>query len=628
MSCSGGLTDACPLGLAGESSTLMLTLLNTLLAAKCSFPGPEAFPKNVATTLQDGDHYDMIVVGAGSSGAVVANRLSENPHWKVLLLEAGGYPNSDTQIPNLYFGVHGTDKNWLYVLEKVNTSCKGYVNGQCNWIGGKLLGGTSTTNTMLYVRGFAQDYDGWANSGNKGWSWAEVMPYFLKSENVTWEKYFNNPFHSRGGLLTTSYQRSDFNVRNILIEAAKEMGYPIINDYEHLGLLETLMTVQDGRRESTAFAFLSEIKTRPNLHIATDAHVGKVVFDRHRRVKGITVRIQNKTLNIHTKGEVIISGGAIQSPQLLLNSGIGPKSHLKDFEVRNIVNLPGVGENLQDHLATFLLLVQLDGAAEAGLKSRLDSTYQYYTTNTGHYTSVGVTNLVYFLNTKNRSAEFPNLQIHFMEYRMNDDFLLPNMLTGMGFSQKAGKIVMDANKDSVLFTLALTLLYPDSRGKVQLGSKDPYANPKVFSGYLTDTTEADIDILLDGVRFAQKMLNTTIFQKFNGKFIRYPTISCDGHEYDSDDFWRCYFRDYCGGIYHPAGTCKMGPKSDPDAVVDERLRVYGVKGLRVADCSIMPKIVGGNTLAPAVMIGEKVADMIKEDWNVARDALPKYTGRY
>lgn len=520
------------------------------------------------------------------------------------------------QIPFMYFGVHTDEINYIYNTEVANNSCQGFKGDSCVWLGGKILGGSSTINTMMYLHGQRADYDAWELlHGAKNWRWGEVLKYFKKSENTTYPPYRNSSYHGTTGPYTTTLTVTEFNVRNILYEAGNEIGLQKITDdsYPQIGIYDSLLSTENGRRLTTADAFLSKYKDRENLFMSLETSASKVLFDKNKNAIGVQVKTSTgELINLRAKNEVIISAGTIVSPQILMQSGIGDRDHLTKFGIKTIVNQKHVGMNVKDHLATFLLLIRVDAEIEAGLKSKMDSAYEYFQHNDGSYSGIGLVSTTIFANTRDPNATLPNIQVHLTEYRQNDDFLLPNVLNGMAFSETASAAILEANKNSVLFSFGVTLLYPKSTGLIRLNSTDPFAYPSITTGYLTDPD--DIEVLLEGIEFGKQLMSTEAFRRYNAEYLRYQTDNCEGFEYDTRDFWVCFLRDYAGSIYHPTGSVKMGGGKRPDSVVDEKLKVIGVKKLRVADCSIMPDIVGGNTMAPAVMIGEKAADMIKTDW--------------
>lgn len=500
--------------------------------------------------------YDYIVIGAGSAGCVVANRLTEDPETNVLLLEAG---NPDTKpeihMPAAWVKLLGTEVDWVYFTEE-----EPHLNDRKMFCPrGKVLGGTSSINAMVYIRGNRHDYDSWMELGNTGWSYQDVLPYFKKSEN---QQRGASEFHNVDGFLNVTDVVAPSFLSQCFVKAAVAMGYQRNHDFngthqDGAGIFQ--VTCKEGKRQSTAVAFLHPILQRPNLTTTTSALVTRILFEGTRAV-GVEY-IHNSTQHqAMVKQEVILCAGALDSPKLLMLSGIGNAEDLRALGIPVIVNLPGVGQNLQDHLSVsvaYLTTVDVELAptsniAEAGL----------------------------FLHTENNLNAVPNLQFHFGP-----------ILWGLPEYDSHGSG----------FTIAPCLTPPQSRGSVSLGSSSAKDSPIIRMNYLQ--SEADLQTLVKGIKISRTIAHSQAFSKYLGEEIA-PRSNIT-----TDEEIRAYIRQTCNSIFHPVGTCKMG--TDSMAVVDPELRVYGVDGLRVVDASIMPIITTGNTNAPTIMIGEKAADLIK-----------------
>lgn len=527
------------------------------------------------------ENYDYIVVGAGSAGCVLANRLSENSNNRVLLLEAGGRDLSPwIHIPVGYFKtMHNPKTDWCYLTEPD----PGIANRRLQWPRGKVLGGSSSLNGLLYIRGQAEDYDRWAELGNAGWSYKEVLPYFRKSED---QERGSNEFHGTGGPLKVSDLRLRREIAERFIEAAVESGIPRNDDcngasQEGVGYFQ--QTAYKGFRVSTAKAFLRPVKKRPNLHIATRAQARRVIFEGCRAV-GVEYQQGDAVKTARAQGEVVLSAGAIGSPQILACSGVGRGADLQALGIEVIHDLPGVGENLQDHLQIRLVyktscrtlndeVNTLLGQAQVGL--------QYALFRTGPLTLAA--SQVFIFTRSEPSVERPDIQFHMQPLS----------------ADKPGE---GAHKFSA-FTASVCQLRPESRGYIKLKSPDPLQYPAIHPNYLS--TELDQRVAVNSIKVARGIVQAkAIASQIIDEYV-------PGAHYQSEDELLQAAREHSQTIYHPTSTCKMG--SDDMAVVDERLRVRGVERLRVADASIMPEIVSGNTNAPAIMIGEKAADMIRED---------------
>jgi choline dehydrogenase len=501
--------------------------------------------------------YDYIVVGAGSAGCVVANRLTENPETTVLLLEAG---NPDTkpeiQIPVECINLLGTEVDWGYFSEP-----EPYLNDRKIFCPrGKVLGGSSAINFLLYTRGNHHDYDHWQSLGNPGWSYQDVLPYFKKSEN---QQRGASEYHSVGGELSVTDVISPAEVSQRFIDAAIALGYhhnPDFNGIQQEGVGLFQFTVKDGKRHSTAAAFLLPILQRPNLTTMTGAWVTRLLFEGIRTV-GVEYLHEGTLHQVRVNQEVILGAGAFDSPRLLLLSGIGSKEHLQAMGIDVVVDLPGVGQNLQDHM-----LVPVPYKATQDVCPAI--------------TSNGIAEAGLFLHSEDNLDVLPDLELIFG----------PILLAPPGSAHSGSG-----------FTGLVALTHPQSIGSVSLHSRDPKDAPMIRLNYLQ--SQSDVQKLVDAIKLIRKLFQTSAFDEFRGQEV------APGANVQSDAALEVYVREVCSTVYHPVGTCKMG--TDPMAVVDSELRVHGIDGLRVVDASIMPTLITGHTNAPVIMIGEKAADLIK-----------------
>lgn len=523
--------------------------------------------------------YDYIIVGAGSAGCVLANRLSKNPNTKVCLIEAG--PRDSSPLIKIPAGIlnlaTNTKLNWCY-----NTEPQKELNQrQLYWPRGKTLGGSSAINAMVYIRGHRWDYDHWVKLGNEGWSYDEVLPYFLKHQH---QERGATQYHQMGGPLNVSDLRSPNPLTHTFVEAGREAGYSLNSDFngakqEGIGFYQ--VTQKNGQRCSSAHAFLHDAINRANLTILTEAQVTRILFD-GKHARGIQYIHSDTPYEISASQEIILAGGAINSPHLLLMSGIGNPETLGEFDVPVVQALPGVGQNLQDHLD--ILLVQRArrlnsmGLHWLTLPSLLKAIYQYFQNKEGPLTSNAAEAGGFIKSDPN--SDIPDLQLHFIPSPMDDHGR--NKLLGSGYS------------------MHICDLRPESRGYIGLKSKNPLAAPKIQPNYLSH--KRDLQRLISGFKQARKIFAATAFNadRANEWF--------PGAEVQSDQEIENFIRAKAETVYHPVGSCKMG--NDDLAVVDSKLRVHGISGLRVADASIMPTLIGGNTNAPCMMIGEKCADLI------------------
>lgn len=528
---------------------------------------------------------DYIIVGAGSAGCVLANRLSADPSKTVLLLEAGGKDtNPWLHIPVGYFKtMHDPKFDWCYRTEPDS----GIANRVLQWPRGKVLGGSSALNGLLYVRGQQEDYNRWAQIGNHGWSYEEVLPYFKKSED---QERGADYYHGVGGPLKVSDLRLRRPIAEHFIEGAKDIGIPFNADYngatqEGVGYFQ--QTAFRGLRWSTAKAFLRPALKRPNLHVVTSAHITRLLL-KEKNTIGIEYRHAGSLHRVLVHREVILCAGAIGSPQILQCSGIGPSEVLKNAGVPLVHHLPGVGQNLQDHLQIRLVYKTRLKTLNDEVNSLINKIWigvEYALRRTGPLTLAA--SQVTIFTRSNPYVDRPDIQFHMQPLS----------------ADKPGE---GAHKFSA-FTASVCQLRPFSRGHVSIRSGDSTEPPGIYPNYLADIR--DQTVAVDAIRVARRIAaSPSLAPHIISEFI-------PGAKYQTDDELLHAARQYSQSIYHPSGTCKMG--NDTMAVVDHRLRVHGIAGLRIVDASIMPEIVSGNTNAPTIMIAEKAADMIIEDTTAA-----------
>ncbi|XP_039446508.1 glucose dehydrogenase [FAD, quinone]-like isoform X2 [Culex pipiens pallens] len=616
------LNSQCAAQSLGPANQLFAMLIQTIMAAQCSISPPDMWPKDYGpTALAQGlEEYDFIIVGAGSAGSVVANRLSENPDWKILLLEAGGDPPIESEIPETFFTIQKTDADWAFYAESSEKFSKSLPQGSF-WPRGKTLGGSGAINAMLYVRGNRRDYDRWEELGNKGWNYESVLEYFKRSEdnlNPDVANSVEGKYHGKGGYLKVQHFSTKTPWIDIIIRGAEQLGYPHLKDIngeKNIGFGRAQGTIINGTRCSPAKAFLVPVKDRQNLHVIKHARVINAERDTDGKFRWVNFFIDDEHLKAaKAKKEIVISAGAINTPQILMLSGIGPKKLLESIGLDVVADLP-VGENLQDHpIVPVLIKLNKSSAKPYNLQQELvKSLNEYLLHRTGPLAAHGVTSLTAFINTVNETDLYPDVQFHFFEFpkesKRSDLFT-----SKVGYDEEVSKSFLDASEEADVLMILITLLNPKSKGSITINSQDidPYKPPVINAAFLDD--DEDVNTVVRAVRVLQKLINTKELKDNEAELHQMSITGCAELQYDSVEYWECYARHLTLTLYHPVGTAKMGPKEDPSAVVDSRLKVHKVSGLRVADGSIMPNIVSGNTNAPIIMIGEKISDMIKQDW--------------
>lgn len=531
---------------------------------------------------QSSAEFDFIIVGAGSAGCVMANRLSASGRYRVLVLEAGPADKSPMiGIPGAFaYFMYSKAHNWMYEANKVDDIREGEAMFCPR---GKTLGGSSATNAMVYIRGHASDYDRWRDLGNPGWGYSDLLPYFIKSEtNVRGA----SAYHGDDGPLHVSDAENQYALNQKFVDGAAQAGFPLNPDFngeanEGAGFFQ--FTIKDGQRCSAANAFLNPALSRETLSVECDALVERVIFDGKVAV-GVEYMRQGKKHTARANREVILCGGAFNSPQTLMLSGIGDKQELQQHGIPLIHDLPGVGKNLQEHVDACVLVKskKKDGfsVGPLALLKMLPDIWEYARKKTGKFAS-SITQAGAFLKS-NEDVDIPDIQMHFVPLLFDDCGRDLKLLSQHGYA------------------LHVCVLQPESRGQLSLQSSSPEQALAIDFNFLN--AEKDRQVLVDGVRVARKILASQSFDEYRGEEIH------PGEAHTSDEALLAKCKQRLGLVYHPVGTCKMG--SDAMAVVDSSLRVHGVENLRVVDASIMPTIVSGNTNAPTIAIAEKAADLI------------------
>jgi choline dehydrogenase len=531
--------------------------------------------------MSDPRQFDYVIVGAGSAGLVLANRLSADPRTSVCVIEAGKPDkNPFIHIPlGLAAIVRFKSLDWGY-----NTVPQRELNNRrLYWPRGKVMGGSSSINAMCYIRGAAENFDEWEKLGADGWNWKSALPAFIQSEN---NARGETQFHGSSGPLPVSDNPDPNLLSRIFVEAGTQLQLPHNPDFNGreqagVGLYQT--TTLNGRRASTAVAYLRPVESRPNLTRITGAMARRILFD-GKRASGIEIQVGMGKETITARREVLICGGAVNSPQLLMLSGIGPASHLAEHKIAALHDLPGVGANLQDHLDTIVQTKASTshsyGVAPRALMKAAAHFPRYLRTGRGIPAST-LAEAGGFVHSS-KAGNPPDIQWHFIPARIENH----GRTTAFGYG----------------YSLHACNLYPDSRGTIRLASSHPHDAPLIDPNYLA--SERDLDVMLDALNWSRRILNAPAFAPYRKAELE------PGAEVTSRDDLIAFIRAKAETVYHPVGTCRMGAENDEMSVVAPDLKVTGVTGLRVIDASVMPRLIGGNTNAPVIMIAERAAGMI------------------
>ncbi|XP_026466797.1 glucose dehydrogenase [FAD, quinone]-like [Ctenocephalides felis] len=547
--------------------------------------------------------YDFIIIGSGPGGSVMANRLTEINNWKVLLLEAGEQSNYLSDVPLLAGNLIGTSFDWNYESVKQNGSCLAR-DGFCDIASGKVLGGSSILNFVLYSRGNKKDYDRWCDAGNHGWCYKDALKYFKKSEKIQIENLKNSIYHGTEGYLSVDYPGYETNLSRTFIEAGLELGYET-NDYNGLNqtsVAKLQTNLKNGRRCSAVNCYLKPASTRPNLSISTSAFVTKILFNNSKnRVVGVYFTKNGTNYKIRARKEVILSAGTFNSPKVLMLSGIGPSKHLQSLGIPVVKDLK-VGYNYRNHFGIMPLEFEYEGLEGIGEDVLENPEYveDYFKNGKGPITLPSGMEALSLMNTKFNNKKIPDVEVVLFTY----SGILKHIAKVSNQTQKA-----NPNKN---FSLVAFQLAPKPVGRVKLASRDPMEPPIINPNYLSN--EHDIKVMIEALKLAIKMIRTKAFSKYNVTLNSIPHSKCKNFTSETDEYWECALRHVAGTLHHQVGTCKMGPANDSSAVVDHRLKVHGISGLRVVDASIMPTLPAAHTTAVVYMIAEKAADMVKEDW--------------
>ncbi|XP_030030517.1 glucose dehydrogenase [FAD, quinone] [Manduca sexta] len=573
--------------------------------------------------LEDESEYDFIVVGAGAAGSAAAARLALAGH-DVLLLEAGGDPDPISKIPSASMGLLGSPIDWQYKTLPNNKSCLSMRGRQCHFNRGKCLGGSTTINYMQYTRGSRCDYD---NIGVPGWTWKDLKPYFLRYEGLqVLDKFPRSsiPYHNTSGLMKIEYfDDPQIPWRGRFIEGMMALNYPYnrdVNGRTQIGVSKIVGYVYEAERMSTARGYLARDDVKTKLKVAKHAYCTGVIIGKGNVAQGVTVVQNNVTYRIYARREVILSAGAVGTPQILQLSGIGPADHLRQMGIPVRVDLT-VGNDMSDHVLPLMLILVDKNASIIGdlqeVAGAAISFGQYIISRTGRLASNGITDVLAFSNmdcydeetrrlqTNGSCCELPSLQLicAYIDRKLLQ-LGKPFFQNAINFNDDVIDQISEVNGDYAIIVMSPIILQPHSRGNIRLASSDPQQPPAIFPNYLGDSR--DVDAMLKAITVVEHLVETPPFKQNNAS-IFHIRLPCPSIETDKAGYWRCYVRHMTYAVFHAAGTCALG------RVLDGELRVRGVRRLRVADLSALPYVPRGNTEAVTIAIGERVVDFVLQD---------------
>ncbi|XP_055845354.1 glucose dehydrogenase [FAD, quinone]-like [Episyrphus balteatus] len=562
--------------------------------------------------------FDFIIVGAGPAGCVLANRLSENPNWSVFLIEAGSTENIVHDMPALTGYLQQTESNWNYRSTPQKNACFGMNENKCALPRGKLLGGSSGINFMIYNRGNRKDFDKMAEAGNVGWSYEEVLPYFKLSERADLEDLRYSPYHNSSGLQNVEYVKYRTPMADAFFRGSLELGYRGVdyNGESQHGTSYIQATTLNGHRHTAARAFiLPFVNQRRNLHVLTFATVTRVLIDDNLSAYGVEFVHRDKIYTIKARKEVILSAGTFNSPQLLMLSGIGPKDALDSVGIKQLVDLP-VGKVMYDHMSHVGPTFTTNSTGSTLFVDRITdedkARYQAGDPTTRISTLGGVEALT-FIKVPNSSTndDRPDVELLFVSSSLASDYGTA-FKEGANFKDDIYTRGFKALEGREHFTIIVMPFHPKSTGRLWLKDSNPFTPPVIDPNYFAE--DEDVEVMLAGIKEALRIAETTAMKNINATLFTQKIPGCEEYEFGCDDYWRCSIRVLSYTLHHQVATCKMGPSNDATAVVSPQLKVYGVRKLRVVDTSVLPVPPTAHTNAASLMIGEKAANMIRIEW--------------
>ncbi|XP_021183262.3 ecdysone oxidase [Helicoverpa armigera] len=606
--------EACLTPTLGAVPQTFLAALQYFAAAQCVLTRP-LLPEADVT---DGDTFDFIIVGAGSSGSVVANRLSEIEDAKILLIEAGPDAPLEADVPGTEGALINTIYDWQYLTVNNGKTDQGLINGSVGWHRGKMFGGCSSINGMIYVKGNDHDYQRWYDAGNTEWSVEEVRRCFKKAESLQNVELLKNPkaretYGHDGPLFINKFNSTFKPYLEKVVDSWDEIGFKKVEDLNTENVMTSgfiTATAANGIRQSIDRAYLLPIANRTNLNIMKSTLVTKILVDDNLIATGVEVEKDGNKKIFYASKEVIISAGPISSPQLLMLSGIGPAEHLEANNITTIVNSPMVGQNLKDHnfVPVFIFADVPDQPKES---DTFLSVLSYLADRQGSLAFSNLLSDAIALFSTEKNPKYANCQSHMSIIPKNTTTLKQSFMGAFRYNKSVMDSIVELNKNHGIFFFHFNLLHPVSSGNISLNSNDPKDAPLIYPNDFEDAR--DLETVAKGVKMLTKILETKYFKSINAFLGRMNVPACDEFELDSVEYWNCVAVNLVTTIFHPVSTCKMGSDISM-SVVDSRLRVHGVKNLRVIDSSVMPDTISGNTNGPSVMVGERGSELVKEDY--------------
>ncbi|CAH0701329.1 unnamed protein product [Spodoptera exigua] len=605
-------------GTAGITSSSIAAVIQCFAAANLLLFDDNSVPD--VSTNYDSNEFDFIIIGAGSAGSVVANRLSKIEEWKILLLEAGGDPPLTSDVPGLETTMYGTENDWQYTTVNNGITSQGLINGSVAWRKGKMLGGSSSINDLAYAPGSSQDYQNWYDAGNEEWSVEHVQNCFKKLENLRNEMMLQNPntkdlYGNNGPIKINKLNHTQRAYTNYVIDAWHKIGFEIASDFKarnFLGAGELMATATNGVRQSTNKAYLQPAKNRTNLVIMKDSLVTKILINDTLFAYGVEVEKDGEKKVYYASKEVVLSAGSVSSPQLLMLSGVGPKEHLESKDIETLVDSPMVGQNLQDH-ALVPITIYGNAPGQKSLLEVISDITQYITKREGFLAQSSIVSDIAAFYSTVENASYPNIEVRVTIVDKNSTLLKNSLQTTFLYNDTVLASIAALNEDHAIYLFEVILLHPYSKGNISLQSNDPKDPPLIYANYFDDSR--DLDVAVAGIKMATKILETPYFKMINAFLGRMDVPECNEYELDSEDYWRCICKNLVTSTSQPMGSCKMGTDIST-SVVNSRLQVHGVSNLRVIDAGIFPSTISGNINGASIMVGERGSELIKEDYNV------------